>query len=75
MPSDVVHKIYENVLYFQNIIRFLSTHLNIILFKPCEKYGLPCTDFNETHKMSATLCREFLLRIPLKWDNKCGNCG
>jgi hypothetical protein len=34
---DVIYKLYHNVLYFQNIIVFHSTRVNVISFKPLRK--------------------------------------
>jgi hypothetical protein len=48
--NDVVHKLYQGVLYFQKILRCHSARMNVVLFTAMGKYALPWDHFLETHR-------------------------
>jgi len=49
--NDVVHKLYQGVLYFQKILRYHSARITVILFTTMRKYALPWVHFLETHSL------------------------
>jgi len=52
MLRDLAMMHYQDVLNFQNVIRFHSTCANVILFTNKIKAGFPRADFHKTHKCS-----------------------
>ena len=44
------YKLYQGVLYFQNVTLFHSTRVNGISFAPRHKYSLLCAALHEKHK-------------------------
>jgi hypothetical protein len=56
---DGAHRLYQSVLYFQNVIQYYRTLLNLISFTHV-KSGLLSTDFHKTNKCSTALCAHLL---------------
>jgi len=67
--SMMQHTGFTSVLYFQNVIQFYRTLVNLISFMHI-KSGLLSTDFHKTNKCS-TLCAHLLYQIKPKLGNKC----
>jgi hypothetical protein len=49
LVCDVVHRLYQEVLCLQNVMRFYGTCKSVILFMPIKMYSIPCTDFYWSH--------------------------
>ena len=45
VAHDAVHRTCQAVIYFQFVIRFHNTHIDVILFNSVRKDGLLCADF------------------------------
>jgi hypothetical protein len=69
---DAAHRLYQSVLYFQNVIQYYMTLVNLISFTHIKSDLLP-TDFHKTNKCSTTLCAHLLYYIQHQLDNKCVN--
>jgi len=52
---DVVHGIYQGVLYFLNVMWFYDTHVNVIAFTSIRKVWISRACFYEPHKCSSAL--------------------
>lgn len=52
---DGVHRNYQDLLYFKNVMQFYYTHLNRLHLCLQQKYGLTCSNFHETCKCSTAL--------------------
>ena len=57
------------ILHVENVIWFYISGLNVILFTPITKCGIPRTGFHETRLCSSELCAGCRYRIQL--DKTC----
>jgi hypothetical protein len=55
---NVVHRLYQVVLYFKNAIRFYGAQVAVISFTPA---SLPCADFTEA--LLSSIMLGFLIKI------------
>ena len=69
----IIHRIYQSILSFQNIIRFQGTCVCFYHLCPEVKYAHHCTNFHESYNCSATLCGRLLYRISPTSVKKCEN--
>jgi len=55
---DMVHRIYQGVLHFLNIVLFYDTHVNVIAFTSIRKVWISGACFYEPQKCSSALCSD-----------------
>ena len=72
ITDGVVHRLYQGVIYFGNVIQFLGSRLNIISFTPIRKGKPPL--WNSFTKPINTQQHYVQISSP-KSGNKCVKCG
>ena len=71
---DVVERLYQGVLFFQNVTRFHCTAVNVISFTPIRKMFLPPSVMKPTKAQTAVFAALFN-RISPHSGNKYGKYG
>ena len=74
VPRDAVHRLYQGVLYIQNVVRFYSIHVNVTQFTFARKVRPYQRHFHDSHKWPTTARTALLRQISPKSDYKCGKC-
>lgn len=67
---NVAHIFYQSDIWFQNIVQFHGTRLNVMLFIPVRETGSSCVDLQEIHRCLAALFAGRLRRILSRSVNK-----
>jgi hypothetical protein len=67
---NVPNALYQDILYFQNIIWFYDTCINVISFMATKKkYNAPCTDFHGIQQYQTELGTDIFHQTSPKLDN------
>jgi hypothetical protein len=67
------HRLYQGVLYFQNVTRFHCKRVHVLYFVHNKSTALPALVFSKLNKCSTALCADLLYRISSKSVSKCFN--
>jgi hypothetical protein len=70
---DSVHRLYHDVLYFQNVINFHGTGVRELRITPERKLRHSLRRVSRDSQMCTGIMFRALLRISIKQHNKCGS--
>jgi len=72
---QIAHRLYQSILYFQNVTEFHGTRINVISLTLKRKVQPSFANFHKTHKSYTMLCANLLYQFLHKSDNNSTKYG